>query len=40
MMLTIYTLAAWVAYVGLWYTGFLSQVPKLAVAPVFIGPIM
>ena len=40
LMLTIYTFAAWIAYVGLWYAGFLSKIPRLAVVPVFVGPIM
>ena len=38
LTLTIYTFE--IAYVGLWYASFLSKIPRLAVVPVFVGPII
>ena len=38
LMLTVYTFG--IAYVGLWYASFLSKIPRLAVVPVFVGPII
>jgi hypothetical protein len=51
LLVTVYALAAWLIYVGLWYLGFLSERraysrgvgntrKALKVAPLFVGPIM
>lgn len=46
LLVTIYTFAAWTAYVAVWYSGFLPQFSRggleraAKVFPVFLGPIL
>lgn len=46
LLVTIYTFAAWTAYVAVWYSGFLPQFSgggferAAKVFPVFLGPIL